>query len=63
MDNIMRRLTFFDSQSKGNSLYGFETILNNGAKLVFLGDETCNPSIYNRIKEADYVMHEAFCLD
>ena len=30
---------------------------------MFLGDETCNPVLYDRIKDADYVMHEAFCLD
>ncbi len=56
-------ITFFDTHAKGNLLYGFETILNNGAKLIFLGDETCNSLLYNRLKEADYVMHEAFCLD
>lgn len=46
-----------------NKLYGFETILDNNKKLVFLGDETCNPLLYDRIKNSDYVMHEAFCLD
>lgn len=56
-------ITFFDTHAKGNLLYGFETILNNGVKLVFLGDETCNPILYDKIKGADYVMHEAFCLD
>ena len=56
-------ITFFDVHAKGNLLYGFETILNNGTKLIFLGDETCNPILYDRIRDADYVMHEAFCLD
>lgn len=56
-------ITFFDVHPNGNQLYGFETILNNGKKLIFLGDETCNPILYNRLKNADYVMHEAFCLD
>lgn len=56
-------ITFFDVHPKGNQLYGFETTLNNGKKLIFLGDETCNPILYNRLKKADYVMHEAFCLD
>ncbi len=56
-------IKFFDAHAKGNMLYGFETILNNGKKLVFLGDETCNPVLYNRLRDADYVMHEAFCLD
>ena len=31
--------------------------------MVFLGDETINPSLYDTVKDADYVMHEAFCLD
>ena len=56
-------IRFFDVHPKGNMLYGFETILNNGKKMIFLGDETCNPVLYDRLKGADYVMHEAFCLD
>ena len=56
-------ITFFDVHAKGNLLYGFEAVLNNGSKLIFLGDETCNPLLYDKLKEADYVMHEAFCLD
>ena len=56
-------ITFFDTHTKGNVLYGFETVLNNGAKLVFLGDETCNPLLYEKIRGADYVMHEAFCME
>lgn len=54
--------TFFDVHAKGTKLYGFETVLNN-KKLVFLGDETLNPDLYDRIRGCDYVMHEAFCLD
>lgn len=56
-------ITFFDCLPRGNQLYGFETILNNGKKLIFLGDEACNPKLYNKLVDADYVMHEAFCLD
>lgn len=58
-----RKYTFFDVKARGNKLYGFETVLDNGKRLVFLGDETCNPEIYNRIKNCEYVMHESFCLD
>ena len=58
-----KELTFFDAHASKNELYGFETVLENGKRLVFLGDETCNPILYERIKNADYVMHEAFCLD
>lgn len=58
-----RNYTFFDVKAKGNKLFGFETILDNHEKLIFLGDETCNPEMYERLKNAEYVMHEAFCLD
>ena len=30
---------------------------------IFLGDEPLNPILNKRIKGADYVTHEAFCLD
>lgn len=58
-----RKYTFFDVIASKNKLYGFETLFDNNKKLVFLGDETCNPLLYDRIKNSDYVMHEAFCLD
>lgn len=54
--------TFFDIQAKGTKQFGFECIINE-KRLVFLGDETLNPNLYERVKGADYVMHEAFCLD
>lgn len=54
--------TFFDVLARKNKMYGFETIINN-KKLVFIGDETCNIKLYDRLKNSDYLMHEAFCLD
>ena len=54
--------TFFDVHARGTKLFGFECVLNN-KKLAFLGDETLNPILYDRINGFDYVMHEAFCLD
>lgn len=56
------QFTFFDTKANEVNLYGFETIINN-KKLVFLGDEKCNPIFYDRISNADYVMHEVFCLE
>ena len=56
------KYSFFDIQAKGTKQFGFECFIN-GKRLVFLGDETLNPSLYNKVKGADYVMHEAFCLD
>jgi len=53
---------FFDINAKGAKQYGFECVLN-GKRLIFLGDETLNANLYERVEKADYVMHEAFCLD
>lgn len=54
--------TFFDIQAKGTKQYGFRCILND-KRFAFLGDETLNPNLYESIRNYDYVMHEAFCLD
>lgn len=54
--------TFFDIKAKGTKQFGFECNLN-GKNFAFLGDETLNPELYERIVNFDYVMHEAFCLD
>ena len=53
---------FFDVKAKGTKQFGFECSIQ-GKRLVFLGDETLNSNLYERVKNADYVMHEAFCLD
>ena len=65
IDRYLKVIVLQNNETKKitNRLYGFETILDNNKKLVFLGDETCNPLLYDRIKNSDYVMHEAFCLD
>lgn len=54
--------TFFDMNARGTKQFGFECIINE-KRLMFLGDETLKPSLYERVRGADYVMHEAFCLD
>ena len=54
--------TFFDTKAKKTKLFGFEATFDN-KKLAFLGDETLSPDLYDKIREYDYVMHEAFCLD
>lgn len=53
---------FFDILAKGTKQFGFECILDDN-KFIFLGDETLNPLLNERIQGADYVTHEAFCLD
>ena len=53
--------TFFDIMAKGTKQFGFECVLSNKT-FAFLGDETLNPVLYEKIKNYDYVTHEAFCL-
>lgn len=53
---------FFDIHAKGTKQFGFECKLEDN-RFIFLGDETLNPMLNERIKGADYVTHEAFCLD
>ena len=43
--------------------YGFEVTLNNSKRLYFLGDVPLSEKNYKLIENADYVLHEAFCLD
>ena len=54
--------TFFDIKAKGTKQFGFTCVLNN-KKFAFLGDETLNPVLYDKFRDFDYAMHEAFCLD
>ena len=56
------KYTFFDIQARGTKQFGFECKLNQ-KRVVFLGDDTLSPNLYERVRTSDYVMHEAFCLD
>lgn len=56
------KYTFFDIIAKGTKQFGFETILNQ-KKVIFLGDEPLNSKLENRVRNADFVLHETFCLD
>lgn len=53
---------FFDINARGTKQFGFECFIND-KKVIFLGDETVNSNLYKRVENADFVMHEAFCLD
>ena len=53
---------FFDIMAKGTMQYGFECNIE-GNRFIFLGDENMNPLLNSRAARADYIMHEAFCLD
>jgi ribonuclease Z len=54
--------TFFDIQSEKAKQYGFMTILGNGRRLVFAGDEPYRDCEKQYVEGADYLLHEAFCL-
>ncbi len=56
------KYTFFDVRDKSVKLYGFKCAIDNKT-LTFLGDKTLNPEISDIVKDSDYVMHEAFCLE
>ena len=58
-----QKYKFIDMKASKNKLFGFETTFDNNKTLVFLGDETLNKELYDIVKDKDYVMHEAFCLD
>ena len=56
-------IEFFDIHAKGDMQYGFRTILNNGRILSFTGDEPLDESLFNFVRNSDYLLHEAFCLE
>lgn len=43
--------------------YGFKAKLNNGKTIAFLGDVPCSEKNYDKIKDTDWVLHEAMCLE
>lgn len=56
------KYTFFDLHAKGPKQFGFSCYIKD-KRLVFLGDEPLEKELYNVVENADYAMHEAFCLD
>lgn len=54
--------TFFDIHSQKTKQFGFRTILNNGKKLTFLGDEPFNSLCKQYVANSDWLLCEAFCL-
>lgn len=53
---------FFDICSEKTKQYGFTTQLVNGKKFTFIGDEYYRECEYPYAKDADWFLHEAFCL-
>lgn len=53
---------FFDICSEKTKQYGFTMKLENGKKFTFIGDEYYRECEYEYALEADWLLHEAFCL-
>ena len=43
--------------------FGFQTKLNNGKILTFMGDVPCSDKLHDKIRDTDWVLHEVFCLE
>lgn len=55
-------VTFFDIHSTKAKQYGFTMMLPDGEKLTCCGDEPCSEFEEEYVRDADWLMHEAFCL-
>jgi ribonuclease Z len=55
-------IEFFDVQSTKQLQFGFTTNFSGNKKLTFLGDEPYKGNLYKYAVNADYLLHEAFCL-
>lgn len=61
-DILDYKFTFFDIHSTKAKQYGFKMIYDNNKSLVFLGDEPLSPACEKYIKNAQWLLSEAFCL-
>lgn len=62
-DILGRRTIFFDTHSKKTLQYGVKIELKNGKSITYLGDEPYREECAVYANEADYLMHEALCLE
>ena len=61
-DMCGRTVTFFDIRSTKMLQYGFTLPLGDGGKLCCLGDEPYNPACEPYVRNAQWLLCEAFCL-
>lgn len=54
--------TFFDIGSTKEKQFGFTSVMENGLKVSFPGDEPYRESLYDFVKDSDWLLHEAFCV-
>lgn len=59
---IGNKVTFFDIQSQKTKQFGFAMTLSSGRRLTFLGDEPYQEHENPYAFQADWLLHEAFCL-
>lgn len=55
-------IEFFDIRSTKQLQFGFSTILKDGKRITFLGDEPYREELFEYANNVDYLFHEAFCL-
>jgi len=55
-------IQFFDIRSTKAKQYGFTMQLKNGKKFTFVGDEPYQEHEKEYAEDADWLLHEAFCL-
>ncbi len=56
-------IQFFDTQSKKETQRGCAITLPDAKKIVFIGDEPYTDTLLSYCKEADYLFHDAYCLE
>lgn len=60
---IGAKLTALDIKAKSDMQYGFKLEWDENRSLVFSGDEPLAEDLYDITVNAEYLFHEAFCLD
>ena len=56
-------ITFFDIGAVKTIQYGWRATVQNDKSVVFLGDEPLSTTGLSHAKDADYLIHEAMCLE
>lgn len=62
VDILDFKVTFFDIQSTKLKQFGFYLSTSNNTTMCFLGDEGYKEHLHSYCANADYLIHEAFCL-
>ena len=57
-----QKFTFFDIGSNRTKQFGFRMLYSSGKSLTCYGDEPCKPQCEHYAQNADWILHEAFCL-